>query len=140
MISYTILFIRATQELLKAAEKNGDTARTSSIASGTTVAAATAAATGEGYTLHLNLSSCDLRVPQEEDHQTHSETGNQHAHPAISTSSKLTEYKGPECYVKPQTKSNKKIIKNALCYVCLAGEVNLSLKQRAIAVSTYFSE
>ena len=44
-------------------------------------------------------------------------------------------HNGPECYIKPQIKSNKKIIKNALCHVCLAGEVNLTIKQRALEVS-----
>ena len=44
-------------------------------------------------------------------------------------------HNGPECYVRPQAKSNRKIISNAICHVCLAGEVNMSLKQRALAVS-----
>ena len=42
---------------------------------------------------------------------------------------------GPQCYVQPQLKSNKKLIKNALCHACLAGEVNVSIKQRALTVS-----
>ena len=42
---------------------------------------------------------------------------------------------GPECYVRPPVKTNKKLIRNALCYVCLAGEANISTKQRALAVS-----
>jgi len=42
---------------------------------------------------------------------------------------------GPECYIKPQAKSNKRLIKNALCHVCLAGEANMTVKQRALAVS-----
>ena len=33
------------------------------------------------------------------------------------------------------SKTNKKLIRNALCYVCLAGEVNITLKQKALAVS-----
>ena len=45
-------------------------------------------------------------------------------------------HNGPECYVKPQAKSNRRIIRNALCHVCLAGEVNMTVKQRALAVST----
>ncbi len=32
------------------------------------------------------------------------------------------------------TKSNKKLIRNALCYVCLAGEANIVIKQKALAV------
>ena len=34
-----------------------------------------------------------------------------------------------------QNKSNKKLIRNALCFVCLAGEANITLKQKALAVS-----
>ena len=47
----------------------------------------------------------------------------------------VSEYKGPECYIKPKSKSNLKIIRNAICSVCLAGEVNMSLKQKTLAVS-----
>ena len=43
-------------------------------------------------------------------------------------------YSGPECYVKPKAKSNLKIIRNAICAVCLAGEVNLSMKQKTLYV------
>ena len=48
-------------------------------------------------------------------------------------------HNGPECYVKPAGKSNRKLIRNALCYVCLAGDVNLTAKQRALAVSVRLS-
>ena len=44
-------------------------------------------------------------------------------------------YSGPGCYVKPKGKTNLKIIRNALCAVCLAGEVNLTLKQKTLYVS-----
>ena len=33
-------------------------------------------------------------------------------------------------------KSNKKLIRNALCFVCLAGEANIIMKQVALLVST----
>lgn len=49
----------------------------------------------------------------------------------------LLGHNGPNCYVKPPAKSNKKLIRNALCSVCLAGNVNLSAKQRALAVSMH---
>ena len=54
----------------------------------------------------------------------------------LMDSASVGEYKGPECYIKPKSKSNLKIIKNAICSVCLAGEVNLSLKQKTLAVSS----
>lgn len=44
-------------------------------------------------------------------------------------------YTGPGCYVKPKAKSNMKIVINAISNVCLAGEVNLSLKKIVLAVS-----
>lgn len=55
--------------------------------------------------------------------------------PTLSRQSDYLSHNGPGCYVRPQAKSNKKLIKNALCYVCLAGQANLPLKQRALAVS-----
>ena len=55
----------------------------------------------------------------------------------VATQSDFLDHDGPECYVRPKIKSNRKIIKNAISYVCLAGEVNMSLKQRALDVSTY---
>ena len=81
----------------------------------------------EGDTVHFKLSSCDLQAPLQDDALSSHSSGSAH--------SRLTNYRGPECYIKPQTKSNRKIIKNAICYVCLAGEANLSLRQRALAVS-----
>ena len=54
--------------------------------------------------------------------------------PTLGRQSDYLSHNGPGCYVRPQTKSNKKLIKNALCYVCLAGQANLPLKQRALAV------
>ena len=41
---------------------------------------------------------------------------------------------GPECYVRPHVVTNKKLIRNALIFVCLAGEANITTKQRALAV------
>lgn len=49
-------------------------------------------------------------------------------------SSPFLTHNGPNCYVKPSAKSNRKIIRNALCHVCLAGDVNLSAKKLAISV------
>ncbi|CAI8014776.1 Patronin [Geodia barretti] len=46
--------------------------------------------------------------------------------------SSFITHNGPECYVKPPAKSNRQLIKNAICHVCLAGDVNLSSKQRAL--------
>ena len=54
------------------------------------------------------------------------------AGPSMAT---YLSHNGPECYTRPKTKSNKKIIRNAVCHVCLAGEANVSAKQRALAVS-----
>ena len=52
-----------------------------------------------------------------------------------ATAADFLTHNGPECYIKPQAKSNRRIIRNALCHVCLAGEVNMTVKQRALAVS-----
>ena len=38
-------------------------------------------------------------------------------------------------YIQPKLKSNVKIIRNAICSVCLAGEVNMSLKHKTLDVS-----
>lgn len=43
-------------------------------------------------------------------------------------------HNGPDCYVKPSSKSNRQLIRNAICHVCLAGDVNLSTKQQALRV------
>lgn len=43
-------------------------------------------------------------------------------------------HNGPDCYVKPTAKSNRKLIRNALSHVCLAGDVNLPVQQRALTV------
>ena len=129
------LIIRATKELLKAAEKGATSTAVSGATGITTVPEG-------GDTLHFTLSTHNL--PQQDPQLHPADTSVNHQHTASATPtptpthSRLSEYlnhNGPECYVKPQVKSNKKIIKNALCYVCLAGEVNVSLKQRAIAVS-----
>lgn len=60
-------------------------------------------------------------VSSEESHNLRSRS-----HPDFLT------HDGPQCYIQPQLKSNKKLIKNALCHVCLAGEVNVTIKQRAL--------
>ena len=46
----------------------------------------------------------------------------------------FTSLTGPECYVRPHVVTNKKLIRNALIFVCLAGEANITTKQRALAV------
>lgn len=140
---------RTMQQSLNAADNS---------APGTTVApagatAAVASTPANGDTVHFKLSSHDLHQG-ENSPQIHSRpsssntTTQQHTAaaipsptltPAHSRQSQYLNYNGPDVYVKPQSKSNKKIIKNALCHVCLAGEVNLSLKQRALAVSTIYS-
>ena len=131
---------------------------TDNSAPGTTVAPAGATATlasvpADGETLHFKLSSHDLHQgdnsPQMPSRSSNNNaTAQQHTAasipsptptPAHSRQSQYLNYNGPDVYVKPQSKSNKKIIKNALCHVCLAGEVNLSLKQRALAVSIIYS-
>lgn len=126
---------------------------TDNSAPGTTAGATGAALTSipaDGDTLHFKLSSHDLHQeessPQIHSRPTSSNTVSQQQSaaavpsptPTPAHSRQYLNYNGPDLYVKPQSKSNKKIIKNALCHVCLAGEVNLSLKQRALAVSTLF--
>ena len=41
---------------------------------------------------------------------------------------------GPQCYVKPSGKSNRKIIVNAISYVCLSGTVNQDQKEKCLQV------
>lgn len=41
---------------------------------------------------------------------------------------------GPQCYVKPSGKSNRKIIVNAISYVCLSGTVNQEQKEKCLQV------
>lgn len=48
-------------------------------------------------------------------------------------------YNGPECYIKPKSKSNLQIIRNAICAVCLAGAVNMSLKQKILVVRNHIA-
>jgi hypothetical protein len=43
-------------------------------------------------------------------------------------------HNGPMCYVKPFAKSNRKLIRNAICHVCLAGDVDLPAKKLALSV------
>lgn len=49
-------------------------------------------------------------------------------------SATFLEYSGPNCYIKPKAKTNLQIIRNAICAVCLAGDVNNSLKQNVLKV------
>ncbi len=76
-------------------------------------------------TIHFKLSAFDKQEPKLENPRTR-----QSPEPFSAQS-----YSGPVCYVKPKTKSNIKIIRNAICAVCLAGEVNLLLKQKTLYVS-----
>ncbi len=55
------------------------------------------------------------------------------------TGGDIITHTGPDLYIAPRAKSNKKLIKNAISYVCLAGEPNVSAKQRALAVSAYLT-
>ena len=41
---------------------------------------------------------------------------------------------GPQCYVKPSGKSNRKIIVNAISHVCLSGTVNQDQKEKCLQV------
>jgi len=41
---------------------------------------------------------------------------------------------GPQCYVQPSIKSNKRIISNAISHICLAGAVNTDARQKVIQV------
>ncbi len=55
------------------------------------------------------------------------------------TGSVIVTHNGPQLYIAPRAKSNKKLIKNAISFVCLAGEPNLSAKQSALVVSAYLA-
>lgn len=145
---YFDLFIRTAHELLKsdansiAGKRKSVTTSTAAVASSSSRRSSTVTAPPtEGDTLHFKLSSHDLHAAthQPEDRSERSACSSASTRPTTTTgtsaSSRLTEYKGPDCYIKPQTKTNKNLIKNALRHVCLAGEANLSLKQRALAVS-----
>ncbi len=49
-------------------------------------------------------------------------------------STSYLEYSGPNCYTKPKTKTNLQIVRNAICSVCLAGEVNNPIKESIVKV------
>lgn len=83
----------------------------------------TSTPTPDSGTLHFKLSNMGNHHPSPSDLQQR------------TTAADFLTHNGPECYIKPQTKSNRRIIRNALCHVCLAGEVNMTVKQRALAVS-----
>ena len=53
-------------------------------------------------------------------------------HTPFSEPTPFITHTGPNCYVKPSAKSNCN--RNALCHVCLAGDVNVPAKQRALSV------
>lgn len=44
----------------------------------------------------------------------------------------FAEFSGPQCYVKPSGKSNRKIIVNAISHVCLSGTVNQEQKEKCL--------
>ncbi|EDO46314.1 predicted protein [Nematostella vectensis] len=52
--------------------------------------------------------------------------------PAQDDHSAFAEFSGPQCYVKPSGKSNRKLIVNAISYVCLSGTVNKDAKERCL--------
>ncbi|XP_065911733.1 calmodulin-regulated spectrin-associated protein 1-B-like isoform X2 [Dysidea avara] len=56
--------------------------------------------------------------------------------PTIATTSQpvAVPYSGPQCYVQPSIKSNKKIISNAISHICLAGAVNTDARQKVIQI------
>ncbi|XP_022802926.1 calmodulin-regulated spectrin-associated protein 2-like isoform X3 [Stylophora pistillata] len=51
---------------------------------------------------------------------------------APSQLSGFAEFSGPQCYVKPSGKSNRKIIVNAISHVCLSGTVNQDQKEKCL--------
>ncbi|XP_078381865.1 uncharacterized protein LOC144664608 isoform X5 [Oculina patagonica] len=52
--------------------------------------------------------------------------------PAPAQPSGFAEFSGPQCYVKPSGKSNRKIIVNAISHVCLSGTVNQDQKEKCL--------
>ena len=94
----------------------------------------------DGDTLHFKFSSHNFVDNHSGPKRSSTASEQQVSAPASPTPtpahSRTSMYNGPNSYIKPQSRSNKKIIKNALCHVCLAGEVNASLKKQALAVST----
>lgn len=101
------------------------------------------AATVRAGTIHFQLSAHNNPQPpyqQQEDkpvaEEAEEDTGSQ-AQAPLSPSLSVGAYSGPDCYVKPKGKSNLQIIRNAICAVCLAGTVNMSLKQKTLVVSVY---
>ena len=90
---------------------------------------------GQG-TIHFQFSGHAQSQNQGQD-QGQEQSQQQAASVAVSeTLSTVHLYNGPDCYVQPKGKSNLKIIKNAVCSVCLAGDVNLTLKQKTLYVSS----
>lgn len=83
-------------------------------------------------TIHFQLSHQqeDRRPPTQEEKALQQQ---------LLAASLIHAYSGPQCYVKPKAKSNVKIVRNAICAVCLAGEVNMSLKQKTLAVSVQWN-
>ena len=47
---------------------------------------------------------------------------------------------GPQCYVKPSGKSNRKIIVNAISHVCLSGTVNQDQKEKCLQVCLWLCQ
>lgn len=96
---------------------------------------AAAAAVRGGGTIHFQLSAHNHQQDQE-----HQQADKPVKDTATQPLAQVTEpapvvlYNGPECYVKPKAKSNLQIIRNAICAVCLAGVVNMSLKQKILVV------
>ena len=88
------------------------------------------AATIKGSTIHFQLSTHEpLQAPAP---QEQADT-NAQAQPSADLGV-VCSYNGPGCYIKPKAKSNLQIIRNAICTVCLAGDVNMSLKQKILVV------
>ena len=87
----------------------------------------------DSSTLHFKLSS---QLNERHHHSSKDSSTSPQLMGAAAAADFLT-HDGPECYVKPLAKSNKRLVRNALCHVCLAGEANMTVKQRALAVSAY---
>lgn len=81
-----------------------------------------------------DINYCTLSTPTKLHDQQYQEDGRAQALESLLFISHM--YSGPDCYIKPKGKSNLKIIRNAICSVCLAGEVNTPLKLKTLAVRT----
>ncbi|XP_031567239.1 uncharacterized protein LOC116302157 isoform X2 [Actinia tenebrosa] len=85
---------------------------------------------------HQRLKQPSTRQPRENGHKPILGSNQPEEH------STFADFSGPQCYVKPSGKSNRKLIINAISHVCLSGTVNNESKERclqAIAESQGFN-